>query len=97
MRKGGVIIIDRTKEMQDNLDKFKAYHPKHQEMIIDLGVRITDIVDSHAISDDEMVFIAKDVAKYVEYTRNINIKPMLFDLDGNPRVPRICERCLRYR
>lgn len=69
------------KAKKDNLEAFNIYPKWYQEAIINLGMEITWIVEHYAITDEELIECSKDVADYITYTRNKNIRAFLFDGD----------------
>lgn len=81
LMKGEDMNINKT-----NTNKFYELDAWQQHWIINLGMRMSDIVSKYAISDDEIVSISNDVAEYVTHTRNADLRSLLFDENNNPRL-----------
>ena len=81
-------LNNNDEKWKDNIQKFNNLEKLYQELIINIGIEIDNIVNTHAISEDELIEISKVIAKYVTCTRVTNFRKILFDGD-KPRLP--CE------
>ena len=54
---------------------------------LETGKKFNDLVSKYPISEDELLFISKDVCEYVSRTRITNLKLFLFE-DNDYDIPR---------
>lgn len=74
-----------SEKWKSNIQEFDDFERLYQELIINIGMEINDIVNTHAISEDELIEISKVVAEYVTHTRLTDFRKILFDGD-RPRL-----------
>lgn len=78
-------LNNNNEKWKNNIQKFNNLEKLYQELIINIGIEIDNIINTHAISEDELIKISKVVAEYVTCTRLTDFKKILFDGD-KPRL-----------